>query len=107
MYENHKRIGLIIQTSADTVTVLTEHNLFQLVPILEISRKIVPGRHTISVDSENNVLSRGTLVKIKGKQDKLRGQVGEIRQMFKQTLFIWIKTPLLCNSNGFYCVSSN
>jgi len=27
--------------------------------------------------------------------------------MFKQTLFIWIKTPLLSHSNGFYCVHAS
>ena len=27
--------------------------------------------------------------------------------MFKQTLFIWIKTPLLSHSNGFYSVHAS
>lgn len=107
LYENHKKLGLIIQTSVDTVTVLTEQNLFQHVPLLEISRKVVPNRNMICVDQENNVLSKGTLVKIKGKYNKMRGHVGEIRQLFKQTLFIWIKSPLLSHSNGFYCVTSH
>lgn len=79
LYENYKKLGLIIQTSADTVSVLTEHNQFQQVPLLEISRKVVAVRHTVCVDSENNVLSRGTLVRIKGKQNPLRGLIGEIK----------------------------
>ena len=56
LYENHKKLGLIIQTSIDTVTVLTEQNMFQHVAILEISRKVVPNRNMICVDQENNVL---------------------------------------------------
>lgn len=104
LFDNYRQLGLIIQTSADTVSVLTEHNQFQQVPLLEISRKVATNRQTVCVDSENNVLAKGTLVRIRGKQNPLRGHIGEIRQLFKQTLFIWIKTPLLSNSNGFYSV---
>jgi len=37
----------------------------------------------------------------------MRGKIGEIKQLFKSALFIWIKNPLLTNSNGFYSVKAS
>lgn len=67
LYDNYKKLGLVIQTSVDTVSVLTEQNQFQVVPLLEISRKVMANRNTVCVDADNNVLARGTLVRIRGK----------------------------------------
>lgn len=37
----------------------------------------------------------------------MHGQMGEIRQMFKNTLFLWMKSPLLTHSNGYFCTQAN
>jgi hypothetical protein len=43
-------------------------------------------------------------VRIKDKNSPLKGQLGEIRAMYKEVLFVWIKNSMLSKSNGFYCV---
>lgn len=62
------------------------------------------GRNSNAVDSENNVISRGTLIKIKSREDPMRGQLGEVKAIHRDTLFVWIKNSLLIKSNGFYTV---
>lgn len=57
----------------------------------------------MAVDCENNVITRSTIVKIKDKNSPLKGQLGEIRAMHKELLYIWVKNTLLSQSNGFYC----
>ena len=55
----------------------------------------------------NNAIARYTIVKIKDRASPLYNQIGDIRALYKDFLFIWIKNPILSNSNGFYCVKSN
>ena len=55
---------------------------------------------------ENNAISRGTLIKIKDKNSGLMGALGEIRALYRDTLFVWIKSSLLIKSNGFYCIGA-
>jgi hypothetical protein len=86
---------------------LNEQNNFEVVKNFEISRKILQNnRNMVSVDRENNAISRLTIVKVADKQSFMYMKLGEIRAMFKDTLFLWIKTALLSNSNGFYCTTS-
>jgi hypothetical protein len=33
--------------------------------------------------------------------------MGEIRQIYKEKLFLWIKNSILTNSNGFFCIKQN
>ena len=100
-------MGLIIQTSPDSLNVLNEFNTFDAVKLIDVSKRIVMTRNSTGVDSENNVISRGTLIKIKDRNDPLRGQLGEIKCIFRNILFVWIKNSLLVKSNGFYCVKVN
>lgn len=107
MFENYKKLGLIIQTNPDSLKVLNEQNHFETVKIQDVRRKIeYKPRQTVATDSENNVITRGTMVKIRDRSSPLRGQLGEIRAMFKDVLYLWIKNTMLQNSNGFYCVTS-
>jgi hypothetical protein len=32
------------------------------------------------------------------------GQLGEIKAVFRDFMFVWIKNSMLIKSNGFYCV---
>lgn len=107
MFENYKKLGLIIQTNPDSLKVLNEQNNFENVKISEVRRKIeYKPKLTMATDSENNVITKGTIVKIRDRNSPLRGQLGEIRAMFKDVLYLWIKNTMLQNSNGFYCVTS-
>lgn len=108
MYENYRKVGLIIQTSPDCLKVLNEQNNFEKVKMHEVRRKIeYKPKITMATDSQNNVITKSTLVKIRDPTSPLRGQLGEIRAMFKNVLFLWIKNTMLQNSNGFYCVTTN
>ena len=107
MYENHKKVGLVIQTSADSLKVLNVHNKFETVRILEVSRKIIYKKGMQAVDWDNNVITRFSIIKIIDKSSPLKGQLGEIRAISKDTLFVWIKNSVLSNSNGFYCVKAS
>lgn len=57
----------------------------------------------VATDCENNVITRGTIIKIRDKNSPLKGQLGEIRAMHKEVLYVWIKNTMLSKSNGFYC----
>jgi len=77
------------------------------VKIFEVSKKVIYNKNlTMAVDSENNVITRATIVKIRDRNSPMRGQLGEIRAMFKDILFLWIKNTMLQNSNGFFCVKA-
>lgn len=107
LYENYRKLGIILQTSPESLKVLTSQNKFENIKINDVTRKIEYKPKTmVSIDMENNVLSRNTIVKIRDKSDPMYGQIGEIRSLFKDTLFLWIKNNQLSNSNGFYCVTS-
>ena len=107
MYENHKKVGLVIQTSADSLKILNIHNQFETVRILEVSRKVGYKRGMQAVDWDNNAITRFSIIKIIDKSSPLKGQIGEIRALFKEYLFVWIKNQILANSNGFYCVKAS
>jgi hypothetical protein len=49
----------------------------------------------VTVDQERNTLSRGTVVKIKDSTSAFNGNFGEIRSLFRDTLFLWVKNPRL------------
>lgn len=49
-YDNHKKIGLVIQTSPEFLTVLSELNQLDIVRMLDVSRKISQGKFSTSVD---------------------------------------------------------
>jgi hypothetical protein len=107
LYENQNKRGLVIQTSPDSLNLLTEQNQFECIKISEVRKKIAyDKRLMMAVDCENNVITRGTIVKIKDKNSPLRGQLGEIRAMHKEVLFLWVKNTLLSKSNGFYCTQA-
>ena len=75
------------------------------VKVLEVSRKVnLNPKNVNGIDCDNNAIARMTYVKIKDKNDPMKGHLGEIRQLFKNTVYLWMKSPLLTNSNGFYCV---
>lgn len=75
---------------------------------LEISKKVVvQPRNANCVDCENNVISRLTYVKIRDRSSPMYGKMGEIRQLFKNMLFLWMKNPALTHSNGYFCASAN
>lgn len=103
-YDGHKKLGYVIQTGPDSVTVLNEFNSFDLVKVAEIQRKVVQNRLSSTTDADNNVIARGTLIKIKDKGDPMKGQLGEIKALFRDTLFVWIKSSLLIKSHGYYCI---
>ena len=68
MYQNHSKVGLVIQTSPEYLSVLNELNKFDHVSLNEVSRKIIyNSRLMLTVDYSNNVITRGTLVKIREK----------------------------------------
>jgi hypothetical protein len=52
------------------------------------------------------VIARGTLIKIKDKQDPMFAQLGEIKALCRDTLFCWVKNSMLIKSHGFYCVKA-
>ena len=106
MYENHKKVGLIIQTTSDSLKVLNDQNKFETVKFIEVSRKVTNSRNQVTTDQDRNVISRFTIVKIKDPTNPMHKQIGEVRSMFKDTLYLWIKSPNLVQSNGFYCVSA-
>lgn len=72
-FDNHKKLGFIIQTSPESLNVLNQDNQLQAVKIHEVNRKVTQGKFTNSIDSDNNVIQRGTLIKIKDRNDPLRG----------------------------------
>jgi len=74
------------------------------VKVLEVCRRITQGRFSNAIDSDNTVISRGTLIRITNRDHPMKGQLGEIRAVQRDTLFIWIKSSLLMKSNGVYCV---
>lgn len=107
LYENYAKLGVILQTSPESLKVLTTQNKFENIKINDVTRKIeFKPKITVSIDMENNVVSKGTIVKIRDRSDPMFGKIGEIRCLFKDTLVLWIKNNLLSHSNGFYCVSS-
>lgn len=92
LYENQKRLGLIVEVQADCLKVLNEYNSFDTVKISEVNKKVVHDKRlSIAVDQENNVLTRGTIIKIRDRSSLMKGQIGEIRCLFKDSLFVWIK----------------
>jgi len=105
-FSNHKKFGMILETSPDLFTVLDEHNRCVQVRLPDVSRKLVMSRHSQGIDCDNNVIARSTLVKIKDRQDPLFGQLGEIKALFRDCLFVWIKNSLLVKTNGIYCIRS-
>lgn len=80
MFDNYRKLGLIIETSVDSLKVLDEHNKIVNVRVLEVSRKInINPRSANAIDCDNNAISRMTYVKIKDKSDPMKGHLGEIR----------------------------
>ena len=74
IYENQNKKGLIIQTNADSVSVLNEQNQFESIKISEINKKITyDKRLMVATDCENNVITRGTIIKIRDKNSPLKG----------------------------------
>lgn len=107
MYENHEKLGLIISTTSDSLKVLNTQNKFDIVKILSVTRKVDTKKPINQcVDMANNAIARYTIVKIKDKISPLYNQIGDIRALYKDFLFIWIKNPILSNSNGFFCVKN-
>lgn len=75
--------------------------------MLAVSRKVdTKARINQTVDCGNNAIARHSIVKIKDKRCPLLNQIGDIRALYKDFLFLWIKNPILANSNGFYCVTA-
>ena len=108
LYENYVKLGVIIQTSPDSLKILTTQNKFDNVKINDVTRKIeFKAKTSVAIDSENNTISKGTIVKIRDKTCPMHGQIGEIRCLFKETLFLWIKNNQLSSSNGFFCVTTH
>ena len=86
---------------------LTDSNEFQTVRIGEVSKKIIHNRFTmVAVDRDNNAIGKSTTVKIVDPESPYKGQIGEIRSLYKNKLFLWIRNPKLSDSKGFHCVSS-
>ena len=107
LFDNYRKVGLVLESNPECLRVLDETNRSVHVRTLEVSRKVVVNpRSANCIDCENNVISRMTYVKVKDKASPMRGQMGEIRQLFKNTLFLWMKSPLLTHSNGFYCTQA-
>ena len=107
MYQNHSKVGLVIQTSPEYLSVLNELNKFDHVSLNEVSRKIIyNSRLMLTVDYSNNVITRGTLVKIREKQHPFYGSLGEIRAIHRDTLFVFIKNQSLFRSNGYICIQA-
>jgi len=52
------------------------------------------------------VIARGTLVRIIDKTCPLYGALGDIKALYRDNLFLWIKNSLLVKTNGIFCVSS-
>lgn len=84
---------------------MNELNQLELVKTQEVTRKVQPGRFSNVVDSEKNVVSKFTLIKIRDRNDPMRGQLGEVRALYHNTLFVWIKNSLLVKTNGIYAVT--
>lgn len=73
----------------------------------EVAKKVVQGRFPpTAIDSDNNALQRFTMVKIKDRNDPLRGQLGEVKALHRNVLFIWVKNSLLVKTNGIYAIDS-
>ena len=80
MFDNYRKLGLVIETAIDSLKVLDEQNKIINVKVLEVSRKInLNPKNVNSIDSDNNAISRMTYVKIKDKSDPMKGHLGEIR----------------------------
>jgi hypothetical protein len=45
LFENYKKVGLIIEVNPESLKVLDDHNLLVNVNSQEISRKIIPSRN--------------------------------------------------------------
>lgn len=73
----------------------------------EVSKKVVvQSRNANTVDCDNNVVSRGTYVKVRDRTSPMYGKMGEIRALFKNTLFLWMKSPALTHSNGIFSATT-
>ena len=72
-YDNLKKLGYVIQTSPESLTVLTESNQLEFVKTQEVTRKVQQGKFSNGVDSENNVIAFKTLIKIRDRNDPMRG----------------------------------
>ena len=74
LYENYSKLGIVIQTSPESLKVLTTQNKFENIKINDVTRKIEWKPKTmVSIDMENNVLGRGNIVKIRNKSDPMFG----------------------------------
>lgn len=74
LYENYSKLGIVIQTSPESLKVLTTQNKFENIKINDVTRKIEWKPKTmVSIDMENNVLGKGTIVKIRNKSDPMFG----------------------------------
>lgn len=74
LYDNYVKLGLILQTSPESLKILTAQNKFENVKINNVSRKIeFKPKIMVAVDSENNVISKGTIVKIRDKYCPMHG----------------------------------
>lgn len=81
-----------MQTSPESLKILTVQNKFENVKVNNVTRKIeFKPKIMVAIDSENNVISKGTIVKIRDKNCAMHGQIGEVRCLFKETVFLWIK----------------
>ena len=108
LFDNYRRVAIILEVSPENLKVLDQDNKILFVRSQEVSRKVVlQARNANTVDSENNVISRLTFVKIRDKYSHMRGQMGEIRQLFKNTLFLWCKSANLTQSNGYYATTAS
>jgi hypothetical protein len=80
MFANYRKLGLVIETAVDSLKVLDEQNKLVNVKVLEVCRKInMNPKNVNSIDCDNNAISRMTYVKIKDRNDPMRGHLGEIR----------------------------
>ena len=74
--------------------------------IPEVNRKLTMTRNSVGVDNDNNVIARGTLVRITDKSCPFYGALGDIKALYRDNLFLWIKNSLLVKTNGIYVVHS-
>ena len=108
LFDNYRKLGLVLEVNPDSLRVLDQYNRCVHVRTVEISKKVVvrDARNANCVDSENNVLTRMTYVKVRDRASPMYGKMGEIRHLFKNMLFLWMKNPLLTHSLGYFCATT-
>lgn len=121
LFDNHASLGYILQIQPDSLKVLQADNRTSMVKLAHVSKRIafetrgISGKHMkrrppVVTDKYHNTVTCKTLIKPVDK-GPFFGCPGEVRAIFKDTLFVLIKQSknmhLVRETHGIYATKSH